>query len=75
MNTLMYTHPLTAKQLATLRDEWGVDRKGDTPGWFEVLPTQVKMLACHDEGQGAMHDWKDIVGVIRDRLALTGVEV
>ncbi|PGH03940.1 phosphopantothenoylcysteine decarboxylase [Blastomyces parvus] len=60
MNTMMWTHPLTAKQLAILNDEWK---------WFEVLPPQSKTLACGDTGQGAMRDWKEIVGVIEERLA------
>lgn len=46
MNDRMFTHPLTAKQLAIL-GEWE---------WFEVLPSQVKLLACGDLGQGVMND-------------------
>ncbi|EEH04025.1 phosphopantothenoylcysteine decarboxylase [Histoplasma capsulatum G186AR] len=61
MNTMMWTHPLTAKQLAILNDEWK---------WFEVLPPQTKTLACGDTGQGAMRDWKEIVDVIENRLAV-----
>ena len=60
MNDRMFTHPLTAKQLATL-DEWK---------WFEVLPAQVKLLACGDVGQGGMCEWSEIVRVIEKRLAL-----
>ncbi|KKZ66633.1 phosphopantothenoylcysteine decarboxylase [[Emmonsia] crescens] len=62
MNTMMWAHPLTTKQLAILNDEWK---------WFEVLPPQTKTLACGDTGQGAMCDWKEIVGVIEKRLAVT----
>lgn len=59
MNDRMFTHPLTAKQLAIL-GEWE---------WFEVLPPQVKLLACGDLGQGGMYEWSDIVRVIEKRLA------
>jgi phosphopantothenoylcysteine decarboxylase len=66
MNTMMGAHPLTAKQIAILNEEWG---------WFEVLPPQVKTLACGDVGQGGMCDWNEIVTVIEKRLALTPMEV
>lgn len=62
MNSMMWAHPLTAKQIAILNDEWG---------WFEVLPPEVKTLACGDIGQGGMYDWNKIVTVIEKRLALT----
>jgi phosphopantothenoylcysteine decarboxylase len=60
MNSMMWAHPLTAKQIAILNEEWG---------WFEVLPPQLKTLACGDIGQGGMCDWKEIVTVIEKRLA------
>lgn len=56
MNTAMWNHPLTARQLATLRDTWGVktastsatttDEEGgnaeetQSTGWYEVLLPQ-----------------------------------
>jgi phosphopantothenoylcysteine decarboxylase len=64
MNSMMWTHPVTAKQIAVLTEEWG---------WFEVLPPQVKTLACGDVGQGGMCDWNEIVAVIEKRLTLTHV--
>ena len=60
MNQLMWEHPVTAKQVATLAVEWD---------WFEVLMPQVKLLACGDVGQGGMCDWQEIVAVIDKRLA------
>ena len=60
MNQLMWEHPVTAKQVATLADKWD---------WFEVLMPQVKLLACGDVGQGGMCDWHEIVAVIDKRLA------
>lgn len=41
MNTLMYMHPLTAKQLAIARHELG----------YEVVGPISKMLACGDLGK------------------------
>lgn len=64
MNTMMWVHPLTAKQMRILEEEWG---------WFEVLPPQVKTLACGDTGQGGMCDWNEIVTVIEKRLGLTSM--
>lgn len=37
MNTSMWTHPLTARQLATLEDAWG---QGNGTGWYDVLLPQ-----------------------------------
>lgn len=41
MNTLMYTHPLTAKQLRVVKDEIGYEVHGPQAG---------KALACGDVG-------------------------
>ncbi|CAK7271963.1 hypothetical protein SEPCBS119000_004876 [Sporothrix epigloea] len=84
MNTAMWNHPLTARQLAMLRDEWGVKAApaasstavecGAVPeesrGWYEVLLPASKTLACGDVGQGAMMEWREIVAIIRERLNL-----
>lgn len=61
MNSMMWVHPLTAKQIMIL-DGWD---------WFEVLPPQVKTLACGDVGLGGMCDWNEIVAVIEKRLDLS----
>lgn len=58
MNSMMWIHPLTGKQIAILK-EWD---------WFEVLPPQVKTLACGDTGQGGMCDWNEVVAAIEKRL-------
>ena len=65
MNEMMWSHPLTARQLAMLDKEWD---------WFEVLPPQVKALACGDVGQGGMCDWQEISKHIRERLTLVSGE-
>ncbi|KAG7535953.1 hypothetical protein FFLO_03551 [Filobasidium floriforme] len=54
MNTLMYTHPLTAKQLRIVKDEIGYEVHGPQAG---------KALACGDIGPGAMTDWREIVDI------------
>lgn len=79
MNTAMWRHPVTRKQIAVLEDEWGVkdggveegeDGGSSEEGWFEVLKPQEKELACGDVGDGAMKDWREIVDVIEKRLEL-----
>ena len=73
MNSAMWDHPVTAKQIRLLEEEWGVRGANAEKGWIEVLHPQVKTLACGDIGQGGMHDWKDIVTVIQQRLHLATV--
>jgi len=74
MNTAMWRHPITKRQIAVLEDEWGVgDDDGDlhgNEGWYEVLRPQEKELACGDVGDGAMKDWNEIVQIIEKRLGL-----
>jgi len=60
MNTAMWFHPLTEKQLQAL-GEWD---------WIEILRPIEKTLACGDTGSGAMHDWKDIVARINELLPI-----
>lgn len=60
MNQLMWEHPVTAKQIAVLAEEWD---------WFEVIAPQVKALACGDVGQGGMREWNEVVLLIEQRLA------
>ena len=70
MNTAMWRHPVTSKQMRVLEEEWGVDAAPD--GWIEVLRPVEKILACGDAGDGAMKEWKEIVGVVEERLDYTG---
>lgn len=53
MNTSMWSHPLTAKQLKVLTDELGVT----------VVSPVSKLLACGDLGVGAMANVDTIVKV------------
>ena len=71
MNTAMWRHPVTRKQLRVLEEDWGVGGEGDeSEGWVEVLRPVEKELACGDVGDGAMRDWNEIVAVIEARLGL-----
>ena len=66
MNTAMWKHPITKKQLGILEDEWGVN--GEGRGWIEVLRPGEKALTCGDVGPGAMREWSEIVEVIKVRM-------
>ncbi|KAF2142505.1 uncharacterized protein K452DRAFT_286918 [Aplosporella prunicola CBS 121167] len=66
MNTAMWHHPITKKQVGMLEGEWNV-RNG---GWVEVLRPIEKSLACGDIGGGGMKEWRDIVGIIEGKLGL-----
>jgi phosphopantothenoylcysteine decarboxylase len=62
MNSAMWEHPITRKQIKVLEEEWGVGEDGAGEGWITVLRPMEKELACGDVGDGAMMDWKAIVG-------------
>lgn len=70
MNTAMWNHPITKKQLSILRDEWGYTDATDE-GWVSILNPVEKPLACGDTGNGAMMDWRDIVNAVEQRIGLT----
>lgn len=65
MNTAMWRHPITAKQIKTLEEEWGGEN-----GWVEVLRPVSKALACGDVGEGGMVSWETIVTVIEEKVGL-----
>lgn len=64
MNTAMYRHPATKKNLRTLQEEWGGE-----DGWIEMLQPMEKELACGDVGEGAMISWEKIVEAIEVKMA------
>ncbi|KAL6405445.1 phosphopantothenoylcysteine decarboxylase [Ilyonectria robusta] len=64
MDTAMWRHPVTDKQIKTLEEEWG-----DENGWIEVLRPIEKELARGDVEEGAMVDWKKIVEVIEGKIS------
>ena len=79
MNTAMWEHPLTSKQLDIIKSFWSMnnsidDGANDTDGtdakksYTYVVNPQVKTLACGDIGTGAMADVVEIVNVARTCL-------
>jgi phosphopantothenoylcysteine decarboxylase len=62
MNTAMWRHPITRKQIKVLEQDWGAGEDGEGDGWITVLRPMEKELACGDVGDGAMMDWRAIVG-------------
>lgn len=66
MNTAMWRHPVTAKQIKVLEKDWGEGEEG----WVKVLRPMEKELACGDVGDGAMMDWKDVVRNVEGHLQL-----
>ncbi|PYH74019.1 putative flavoprotein [Aspergillus vadensis CBS 113365] len=69
MNTAMWFHPITAKQLAILNDEWGVNSRNNE-GWVSVLNPIDKSLACGDTGTGGMMEWETIVDKVEQYLGI-----
>ena len=67
MNSAMWNHPITAKQIWIL-EEWGVKDDEEGNGWFEMLRPQERLLICGDMGIGAMCEWQTIVALIEKRL-------
>ncbi len=61
MNTNMWQHPLTAKQLATVQS-FGIST-------VTVISPITKLLACGDTGVGAMAEVADIADTVRDAIA------
>ncbi|MCJ1454980.1 hypothetical protein MMC28_005333 [Mycoblastus sanguinarius] len=73
MNTAMWRHPITRKQLMILEEEWGIG--GEHDGWIEALRPVEKTLACGDAGDGAMREWSEVVSVIEERLNLKDKDI
>ncbi|XP_053609712.1 phosphopantothenoylcysteine decarboxylase isoform X2 [Plodia interpunctella] len=59
MNTRMWQHPITAAQIATLK-EWG----------HEEIPPIEKLLICGDKGMGAMAEVATIVNRVKNIASL-----
>jgi len=65
MNTYMYNHPITKKQLKFIKDEMP---------WVSIINPIEKVLACKEVGMGGMAEWGDCVGHVMKRLGLRGDE-
>lgn len=63
MNTHMWEHPLTQRQLQAL----AIDTR-----MFRIVGPQVKELACGDVGTGGMADIADLLAATEEMLALAG---
>ena len=68
MNTAMWRHPVTRRQIRVLEEDWAVGEEYN--GWIELLRPVEKTLACGDAGDGAMREWSEIVSAIEARLNL-----
>jgi phosphopantothenoylcysteine decarboxylase len=76
MNTLMWQHPLTARHLRQLAADDGLELPAaisleELPDWINrhgrrlrVVGPVTKLLACGDEGVGAMASVEDIVAAV-----------
>lgn len=73
MNTAMWRHPVTRKQIQVLAKDWAIDEEHD--GWIELLRPVEKTLACGDVGDGAMREWTEVVSVIEQRLNLKDKDI
>ncbi|PYH41799.1 putative flavoprotein [Aspergillus saccharolyticus JOP 1030-1] len=69
MNTAMWNHPITGRQIEILEEDWGVNNKGKD-GWVSVLRPMEKSLACGDIGNGAMMDWEAIVRIVEQYIGV-----
>jgi phosphopantothenoylcysteine decarboxylase len=65
MNTAMWEHELTARQLTTIQGFWNSER---APNRIKVVPPQVKVLACGEVGDGALASVDIIVAAIQETI-------
>ena len=62
MNTAMWQHPLTRKQLDIVQSFWNVSGKSKgRQGGVHVISPQIKTLACGEVGIGALASVDDIL--------------
>ncbi|KAJ9660421.1 hypothetical protein H2198_002539 [Neophaeococcomyces mojaviensis] len=66
MNTAMWRHPITKKQLKTIDQDW---TDGEESSVILLKPIE-KELACGDTGDGAMMDWRQIVMRVEAHIGL-----
>jgi phosphopantothenoylcysteine decarboxylase len=81
MNTLMWEHPLTGRHLRQLARDEGAAPPEDLPldelvGWMNghcrrlrVVPPASRVLACGDEGVGALAAPEEVVDAVGEMLA------
>ncbi|OQS02927.1 phosphopantothenoylcysteine decarboxylase [Thraustotheca clavata] len=61
MNTQMWNHPCTKKQLQILENDYG----------YEIIPPMSKMLACGETGNGALAAVKTICTLVQNHITET----
>lgn len=66
MNTAMWKHPITKKQLNSIQQDYA---EGEDSTVLLLRPIE-KELACGDTGDGAMMDWRQIVGHVEKHFKL-----
>lgn len=66
MNTAMWRHPITKKQIRTMLQDYN---EGEVQSLILLNPIE-KELACGDTGDGAMMDWREIVRRVEEHLKL-----
>jgi phosphopantothenoylcysteine decarboxylase len=77
MNTFMWEHPVTVRHLRQLALDAGapefpgglglgavIEAINQSCPRLRIVPTQIKMLACHDVGDGAMAALTDVVTAV-----------
>ena len=76
MNTAMWHHPLTKKQLDTIQKFATYDADGDNFGNAAtkviIVEPAVKTLACGEIGAGALADLEDIMCEVKKCLVHCG---
>jgi phosphopantothenoylcysteine decarboxylase len=65
MNTAMWEHVLTARQLTTIQGFWNCERAANR---IHCVPPQVKTLACGEIGDGALASVHIIVRTIQEMI-------
>lgn len=69
MNTAMWEHPITRTQLETLVGFWNAKKRSTG---VEIVEPQAKMLACGEEGKGALASVSEILASLQRSLPHTG---
>ena len=64
MNTYMWNHPATMTSMNILRD-WGVI----------IVEPAVKLLACNDEGKGALAHVPDIISLVKSVIIEKNINI
>jgi phosphopantothenoylcysteine decarboxylase len=64
MNTAMWNHPITLRQLTAIQSFWNVDRTSSNQ--VKIVAPQVKTLACGEVGDGALASVDEILQIVKE---------